>query len=102
MVFLDERVAVVELTNQDSVDASAAIARKTAPLLFMHDDAGKEEHQSRAVFEGLQQGKINRSLFTDNANSYFAEQALQDFASSLGPWAHRRSTPKPHARNAAA
>jgi D-alanyl-D-alanine carboxypeptidase len=85
MVFPDERVAVVVLTNQDSVDASAAIARKIAPLLFMHDDASKEEQQSRAVFEGLQQGKINRSLFTDNANSYFTEQALQDFASSLGP-----------------
>jgi D-alanyl-D-alanine carboxypeptidase len=51
----------------------------------MHDDASKEEQQSRAVFEGLQQGKINRSLFTDNANSYFTEQALQDFAGSLGP-----------------
>jgi hypothetical protein len=61
VVFPDERVAVIELTNQDSVDASAAITRKTAPLLFMHDDVSKEEQQSRAVFEGLQQGKINRS-----------------------------------------
>ena len=33
----------------------------------------------------LQRGQINRSLFTDNANFYFSEQALQDFASSLGP-----------------
>jgi hypothetical protein len=35
----------------------------------------------------LQQGKIDRSLFTDNANGYFSEQALEDFkatsASSL-------------------
>jgi D-alanyl-D-alanine carboxypeptidase len=85
MVFPDERVAVVVLTNQDSVDASAVIARKIAPLLFPHDDASKEEEQSRAVFEGLQQGRIDRSQFTDNANSYFTEQALQDFAGSLGP-----------------
>ena len=85
MVFPDERVAVVVLTNQDSVDASGAIARKIAPLLFLHDDASNEERQSRAVFEGLQQGKIDRSLFTDNANSYFTEHALRDFASSLGP-----------------
>jgi hypothetical protein len=56
-------------------------AKSRPPLLFVHDDASKEEQQSRAVFEGLQQGKINRSLFTDNANSYFTEQALQDFAS---------------------
>ena len=85
MVFPDERVAVVVLTNQDSVDASGAIARKIAPLLFLHDDASNGERQSRAVFEGLQQGKIDRSLFTDNANSYFTEHALRDFASSLGP-----------------
>jgi D-alanyl-D-alanine carboxypeptidase len=33
----------------------------------------------------LQQGKIDRSQFTDDANFYFNDQALQDFASSLGP-----------------
>lgn len=39
----------------------------------------------RKVYDGLQQGKIDRSLFTDNANAYFDEQALKDYASSLGP-----------------
>ena len=39
----------------------------------------------RKVYDGLQQGKIDRSLFTDNCNSYFTEQALKDYASSLGP-----------------
>ena len=39
----------------------------------------------RKIYDGLQQGKIDRSLFTDNANAYFTEQALKDFASSLGP-----------------
>ena len=39
----------------------------------------------RAIFEGLQHGTIDRSLFTSNANSYFSVQALKDFASSLGP-----------------
>jgi len=39
--------------------------------------------QARKIFEGLQQGSIKRSLFTQNANSYFSEQALKDFASSL-------------------
>jgi hypothetical protein len=33
----------------------------------------------------LQQGKTNRAWFTDNCNSYFSEQTLKDFASSLGP-----------------
>jgi D-alanyl-D-alanine carboxypeptidase len=85
LVFPDARVAVVVLTNQDSVDASSDIARKVAALLFREADAGKQEDQAREVFASLQQGKINRALFTDNCNSYFSEQALKDFASSLGP-----------------
>jgi hypothetical protein len=85
MVFPDAGMAVVVLVNEDSVGASADIARNIAALLFREADAGKQEDQSREVFAALQQGKINRALFTDNCNSYFTEQALQDFASSLGP-----------------
>jgi hypothetical protein len=33
----------------------------------------------------LQKGRIDRSLFTSNANFYFSDQALKDFQSSLGP-----------------
>jgi D-alanyl-D-alanine carboxypeptidase len=87
MVFPDERVAVVVLTNQDAVDASGAIARGVAPLLLASDDPATPEklEQARKIFEGLQHGTINRSLFTENANFYFSELALQDFASSLAP-----------------
>ncbi|MGB6384268.1 MAG: serine hydrolase domain-containing protein [Terriglobales bacterium] len=85
MVFPDARMAVVVLVNEDSVGASADIARGIATLLFREADAGKQEDQSREIFAALQQGKINRALFTGNCNSYFTEQALQDFASSLGP-----------------
>ena len=45
----------------------------------------KQDALIRKVYDGLQQGKIDRSLFTDNANAYFTEQALKDYASSLGP-----------------
>jgi len=85
MVFPDARMAVVVLVNEDSVEASGDIARKIAALLFREADASKQEDQSREIFGALQQGKINRSLFTDNCNNYFTEQALKDFASSLGP-----------------
>ena len=63
----------------------ATLLASIAALLFREADAGKQEEQSREVFSALQQGKINRALFTDNCNSYFTEQALKDFASSLGP-----------------
>jgi D-alanyl-D-alanine carboxypeptidase len=85
VVFPDARMAVVVLVNEDSVGASGDIARNIAALLFREADAGKQEDQSREIFGALQQGKINRALFTDNCTSYFTDQALKDFASSLGP-----------------
>ncbi len=85
LVFPDARIAVVVLVNEDSVEASGDVARKIAALLFREADAGKQEDQSREIFAALQHGKINRALFTDNCNSYFSEQALKDFAGSLGP-----------------
>ena len=45
----------------------------------------KQDALIRKVYDGLQQGKIDRSLFTDNANAYFTDQALKDYAGSLGP-----------------
>jgi D-alanyl-D-alanine carboxypeptidase len=87
IVFPDERVAVVVLTNQDAADAAGAIAMGIAPLLLDRDDPATPEKlaQARKIFEGLQHGSIDRFLFTDNANFYFNGQALKDFASSLGP-----------------
>jgi CubicO group peptidase (beta-lactamase class C family) len=87
IVFPDERVAVAVLTNQDAAETAGKIAQAIAPLLLAQDDptAARKLEESRKIFEGLQHGKIDRSLFTDNAISYFSEQALKDFASSLGP-----------------
>ena len=87
LVFPDERVAVVVLTNQDAAEAAGAIAMGVAPLLLASDDPATPAKlaQARKIFEGLQHGTIDRALFTDNANFYFNEQALKDFAASLGP-----------------
>jgi hypothetical protein len=86
VVFPDERVAVVVLTNQDASDVSAAIADGIAPLLLASDDPATPAKlaQAKKIFEGLQHGTIDRSLFTENANFYFSDQALKDFASGLG------------------
>jgi hypothetical protein len=77
---------VTVLANQDASDASAAISRRIAALLFDERDAkGASESRARRILESLQHGKIDRSLLTDNANSYFTGQALEDFATSLAP-----------------
>lgn len=87
VVFPDDRAAIVVLTNMDASAAAGQIARKLRPLLFPVQDKNQEERLqlARKVFADLQHGKIDRSLFTANGNSYFTVQALEDFAASLGP-----------------
>jgi CubicO group peptidase (beta-lactamase class C family) len=87
IVYPDDKVAVAVLTNQDAASAASQIARAIAPLLLTSGTSsgtGKLD-QVRAIYRGLQQGKIDRSLFTADGNAYFSEEALKDFASSLGP-----------------
>jgi D-alanyl-D-alanine carboxypeptidase len=87
IVFPDDKAAITVLTNEDAASAAGEIARRIAPLLFEASQSGVDPklEQTKRIFEGLQHGKIDRSLLTENANFYFNEQALKDFADSLGP-----------------
>lgn len=87
IVFPDDRAAVVVLTNQDAAGAEGQIGDGIAGILFPTAQQAPPDVMAkyRGVYEGLQQGKIDRSLFTDNANFYFNDTALKDFASSTGP-----------------
>jgi D-alanyl-D-alanine carboxypeptidase len=86
-VYPDDQAAVIVLTNQDASAAAGAIARGIGALLFTTTDtnAAPREVQARGIFVGLQHGTIDRSLFSPNGNAYFSDQAVADFASSLGP-----------------
>jgi CubicO group peptidase (beta-lactamase class C family) len=85
-VFPDDRMAITVLINQDASDAAEDIAHRIASLLFdQRDRVAESEARARQVLEGLQQGKIDRALFTENANSYFTPAALRDFATGLAP-----------------
>jgi D-alanyl-D-alanine carboxypeptidase len=86
-IFPDDRAAIVVLTNQDAVSASGAIAGGIGQLLFATSDPATPAklEQAKNIFTDLQQGKIDRTLLTDNASFYFSEQALKDFASGLAP-----------------
>ena len=86
-IFPDDRAAVVVLTNQDAASASGAIAGGIGQILFATNDPATPAklEQAKKIFADLQEGKIDRSLFTDNANFYFSEDALKDFQAGLGP-----------------
>jgi D-alanyl-D-alanine carboxypeptidase len=87
IIYPDDRASVTVLTNEDAVGAAGDIARRITPLLFAVQDAEAAQYtqKMRAIFEDLQKGKIDRSLFTSNCNAYFTDQAIADMAASLGP-----------------
>jgi D-alanyl-D-alanine carboxypeptidase len=86
IVLPDDKIAIVVLTNQDAAEAASQIGSqvRSAMLKSLNPQDQKEDEKIRKVYDGLQQGKIDRSLFTDNANFYFNDQALKDYSSSLG------------------
>jgi CubicO group peptidase (beta-lactamase class C family) len=87
MVFPQEKLAIAVLTNQDAARAGSLLGRALAPLLLGIAPEGPTaaETQARELFEGFQQGKIDRSLFTPWCNAYFDDQAIGDFQTSLAP-----------------
>jgi len=85
-VFPSKGVAVVVLSNQDGVSLSGPLADQLARVVFAAGPApvaAPELQRVREVLEGLQQGRIDRALFTSNANSYFDDVALADYKTSL-------------------
>ena len=90
IVYPDDSLAVVVLTNQDAAPAAGAIGQQVGRLLLASSvvadpDVTARTAQARAILEGLQKGTIDRSLLTADANFYFSDEALKDFASSLAP-----------------
>ncbi|MGP8175717.1 MAG: serine hydrolase domain-containing protein [Terracidiphilus sp.] len=83
-VLVDDGVAVVVLTNQDAVGAASTIARLAAPAV-LNAPASAPEQQTLAIYHGLQQGRIDRTLLSPNLSDYFTPEALADFQSSLAP-----------------
>ena len=80
--------AVVVLTNQDGINLIGPLSRQIAATAFGEDrpaasSSAKDTAQVRAILEGLRRGRIDRALFTANANSYFTETALRDCRQSL-------------------
>ena len=77
-VFPQDKLAIAVLTNQDAARAGSLLGHDLAPLLLglSAQTPNEAEVQARALFENFQQGKIDRSLFTDWCNAYFDRQAL--------------------------
>jgi D-alanyl-D-alanine carboxypeptidase len=82
-----KNAATVVLSNEDNVNLIGPLSQEIRALLVDPPDAAaqKQDQQVRAVLEGLQDGRIDRSILTSNADSYFSETALNDYRNSLAP-----------------
>ena len=58
---------------------------RTGARILVDALAASRTARARTILEGLRAGTIDRSLFTSNANGYFGDEALRDFAASLAP-----------------
>jgi D-alanyl-D-alanine carboxypeptidase len=84
-VYPDDHAAVIVLTNMDANRAAVNLANKIGEIIFVPTGNRDLLEKAKAILIRLQKGKIDRSLFTDNANAYFDKQCLHDLASSLAP-----------------
>ncbi len=99
MVFPTDKIAVAVLTNQEAAPAAGMIGRAISDLLIppgpsqasSPEETAKAEALSNRILAGLQQGRIDRALFTANCNFYFDARAIADYESSLGPLGAIRS-----------
>jgi D-alanyl-D-alanine carboxypeptidase len=85
-VFPTHNGAVVTLSNEDGISLIEPLSRQIAMLVFSSDELPPPEKntaQVRSILLGLQKGKLDRALFTENANSYFSQTALGDCKTSL-------------------
>jgi len=81
-VFPTRGVAVAVCSNEDGISFVSPLARQIEELL-LGTASGQELAQVRGILEGLRQAKVDRALFTSDANAYFTDTVLQDFAVSL-------------------
>jgi CubicO group peptidase (beta-lactamase class C family) len=102
-VFPDDHLAIAVLTNEEASSAAAQIGSALASMLLprAHESkagpapavkvsripvgGAKAEAQARKILNDLMNDKIDRNMFTEDANFYFSPQTIADFASSLAP-----------------
>lgn len=87
-VWVDQRTAVVVLTNGDFASAQEAITDKVATIVLPHSpqiDTGEaaRTEDARATLQMIVFGVFDPTRFTDNANYFFTPEVLGDYRQSL-------------------
>ncbi|MBB5063968.1 serine hydrolase [Granulicella mallensis] len=91
VVYPDDGLAIVALTNEVASSAASEVVNAITPLLLpaaapvVEASADPFVAQLKTILSGLQHSQIDRSLFTSDTNDYFNQDALSDFQSTLSP-----------------
>lgn len=93
VLYPEDRTAIVVLTNEVASSAASSIANAIKPLLYtpasfsvnLGKPADTFAQELKKIMTGFQSRQIDRSLFTDDCNSYFSADALADFQKTLAP-----------------
>ena len=85
VIFPDQRVAIVVLTNSDAADAATPIADDIEKLVFEQVTPTDKArlHEARQIFEGLRKGNFDRNLLSPNANDYYTPKAIKEISQSI-------------------
>lgn len=86
-LFPMKNLGVVVLSNEDGVGMIGTVSREIASALLQPKEEinDKRDTQVRGILESLQNGQVDRALFTADANSYWTDISLSDFKTSLAP-----------------
>ncbi len=91
-IWPDQRAAISVVVNADWAAVTGKIVERIRDVVLPADDSSKhpsaieaEDADVKAIFVGLQDGKIDVAKLTPNAKAYFHEQALRDAATGLAP-----------------
>jgi len=89
-VFPARNAAVIVFSNQDGINLIGSVGRMVAQAMLEPQEQASEATPAeitkiRSVVEAFEQGRIDRPLFTGDANFYFTDQALADIRASLAP-----------------
>jgi hypothetical protein len=87
VVLPDDKIAVAVLTNQDASGAAARIADRTRDALLRAASAPSLESSRvvRKMIDDLADHHLDRTKLTANANAYFSDAAIDEFARTLEP-----------------
>ncbi len=90
IVYPDDKLAIVVLTNEVASGAASAIGTQLTALLLpgaVTADAAPDAVAAAlpGILGGFAKGQIDRALFSANCNAYFSADAVADFKATLSP-----------------